>query len=182
MLCEGSNFAKMLGVTDLITHVGFVPENPCDHNYLEIVEIVKYLASHCKSNEQFFLFETGQETPVTLKRLIEDTGLDNLGINLDPANLLLYGKANPIDALDVFGEYVRGVHAKDGEYPTNGRELGVEKPLGQGRVDFEKLISKLKEIGYNGAITIEREISGEEQIKDIIEAKQLLEKYIGILK
>ena len=64
-------------------------------------------------------------------------------MNLDTANLILYGKANPVDALDVFGRYVRGVHAKDGLYPTNGSELGREVPIGEGKVDFPILISKL---------------------------------------
>ena len=104
--------------------------------------------------------------------------MNNLGVNLDPANLLMYGKGNAIDALDVLGEYVRGVHAKDGEYPVDGRELGMEKPVGQGRVNFPMLLNKLKAIGYKGALTIEREISGEEQIKDIIETKKLLENLI----
>ncbi|MBN1936616.1 MAG: sugar phosphate isomerase/epimerase, partial [Anaerolineae bacterium] len=105
---------------------------------------------------------------------IEDLGGENLGINLDPANLLMYGRANPVDALDVFGRYVVGVHAKDGEYPTNGRELGVEKPLGEGRVNFPLLVSKLKSLDYAGALTIEREISGPKQVEDIKRAIQLL--------
>jgi sugar phosphate isomerase/epimerase len=104
--------------------------------------------------------------------------LPNLGINLDPANLLMYGKANPVDALDVFGAYVCGVHAKDGEYPTNGRELGMEKPLGQGRVNFPALIDRLTALGYSGALTIEREISGEQQIADIRLGKTFLEGLI----
>jgi L-ribulose-5-phosphate 3-epimerase len=87
----------------------------------------------------------------------------------------MYGKANPVDALDVFGQYVRGVHAKDGEYPTNGRQLGVEKPLGAGRVNFPALLAKLQALGFSGALTIEREISGPQQIADIQNAKRLLE-------
>ena len=136
------------------------------------------MAEHCKANGQLFLFETGQETPVTLKRTIEDIGLDNVGINLDPANLLLYGKANPIDAVDVFGEYIRDVHAKDGCYPTDGRELGKEMPIGQGRVNFPELIKKLKEKGYDATLIIEREIKGEKQRVDILAGKEYLEKYI----
>ena len=88
----------------------------------------------------------------------------------------MYGKANPIDALDVFGEYVRDVHAKDGCYPTDGHNLGEEKPLGEGKVNFPEFVKKLKEIGYDGALTIEREISGEKQIADIKAAKILLGK------
>ncbi len=131
-----------------------------------------------KSNGQYLLFETGQETPVALRRVIEAVGTGNLGINLDSANLILYGKANPVDALDVFGKFVRGVHAKDGLYPTDGQNLGEEVPIGQGKVDFPALIDRLKELGYSGALTIEREISGPEQIKDILEAKAFLEKLI----
>jgi sugar phosphate isomerase/epimerase len=107
-------------------------------------------------------------------------GTGNLGINLDPANILMYGKGNPVDALDVFGKYVRCLHAKDGEYPVNGRDLGVEKPIGKGRVNFPALVSRLKDIGFGGAYIIEREIpEGPEQYKDIIEAKVLLEKLIA---
>jgi sugar phosphate isomerase/epimerase len=178
-LVRGADFAKRIGVVDVVTHVGYIPENPNDSDYKGVLEAVKYVAEHCKNNGQFFLFETGQETPITLKRLIEDIGLDNLAINLDPANLLLYGKANPVDSLDIFGEYVRGVHAKDGDYPTNGKYLGEEKPLGEGRVNFEALIAKLKKLGYKGALTIEREISGEQQIKDILRGKKFLEEIIN---
>ncbi len=177
-LIAGSDFAKLLGVTQIATHVGFLPENPHTEAYRGVVCAVREVAEHCKKNEQYFLFETGQETPITLKRTIEDVGLDNLGINLDPANLILYGKANPIDALDVFGEYVRDVHAKDGCYPTNGRELGREMALGEGRVNFPALLARLKEIGYDSTLIIEREIKGEKQIEDILKGKALLEQYI----
>ena len=128
------------------------------------------------------MFETGQETPVTLKRAIQDIekdlGKGNVGINLDPANLIMYGKANPVDALEVFGEYVRGIHGKDGKYPTDGHYLGEEVPLGQGKVNYPAFIAKLKEVGYEGDITIEREISGEQQKKDIVAAKEILDKLI----
>ena len=181
MLCLGSDFAKWLEVSDVITHIGFVPENPSDPQYAEVLEVVRFIGRHCARNGQHFLFETGQETPVTLRRLIEDSNLDNLGINLDPANLLMYGKANPVDAVDIFGAYIRGVHAKDGEYPVNGRELGVEKPLGKGRVHFDQLLAALHAAGYRGALTIEREIEGAEQIQDIRDAKVLLEEILSAL-
>lgn len=177
-LNAGSTFARNLGVADLVTHVGFIPENPNDPLYPEVISAVRTIARVCKTNGQHFLFETGQETPVTLRRAIEDIGTDNLGINLDPANLLLYGKANPVDALEIFGSFVRGVHAKDGEYPTNGRSLGEEKPLGKGRVDFPKLLKRLSELRYSGPLTIEREITGEEQIRDIVSGKAYLEKVL----
>ncbi len=91
----------------------------------------------------------------------------------------MYGKANPIDALDVVGRYVRGVHAKDGEYPTDGYSLGREMPMGQGRVGFPAFVAKLKEIGYDGALTIEREISGPQQKNDVLTANGMLLDLIG---
>ncbi len=179
-LLRGSDFAHKLGVKNLVTHVGYVPENPCDANYRDVVIAVRHIVEHCARNGQNFLFETGQETPVTLRRIIQDIALPNVGINLDPANLLMYGKGNPVDALDVFGEYVMGVHGKDGEYPTDGHKLGKEKPIGQGRVNYPAFVAKLQEVGYTGAITIEREISGDQQKKDIIAAKALLEELLAI--
>ena len=175
-LKKGSDFAKKLGVAQIATHVGFIPEDPNNEQYPKIIAALREIAEHCAANGQKFLFETGQETPVTLLRAIQDIGTDNLGLNLDPANLILYGKANPVDALDVIGRYVHDVHAKDGCYPTDGKTLGNETPLGKGQVNFPALISKLKALGYDGAITIEREISGDEQTKDIIMAKRLLEE------
>jgi L-ribulose-5-phosphate 3-epimerase len=178
VLKRSAGFAQKVGVSSITTHVGFIPENPTDPDYPPVVEALREIASHCAGLGLGFWFETGQETPITLLRTIQDMGADNLGINLDPANLLMYGKANPVDALDIFGQYVRGVHAKDGEYPTNGRELGVEKPLGAGRVNFPLLLARLKALGFDGALTIEREISGPQQIADIRQGKQFLEGII----
>ena len=170
----GADIALQLGVPDIATHAGFMPLNPQDANYIGLVDAVKEIGSYCGELGLHFDFETGQETPMVLLRCIQDTGLPNLGINLDPANLLMYGNGNPVDALDIFGPYVRGVHAKDGEYPTNGHQLGEEKALGAGRVNFPALISKLKFFGYTGALTIEREISGPQQNLDIRKAMELL--------
>ena len=178
-LLKGAAFAQEIGVVDVVTHVGFIPENPNDPEYNSLVSALRYLVSNFSSHERYFLFETGQETPVVLLRTIEDIGLENVGINLDPANLILYGKGNPVDALDVFGRYVRGVHIKDGCYPITGRNLGEEKAMGEGKVDFTKLLSGLKTLGYNGALTIEREISGEQQIKDIHSAINLINKILN---
>lgn len=175
-LRKASDFARDAGVKSITTHVGFIPENPKYPLYISLIDTLKEVTRFCRDNGQSFWFETGQETPVTLLRTIEDVGTENPGVNLDPGNLLMYGKANPVDALGIIGRYVRGVHAKDGEYPTNGRELGKEKPIGQGRVNFPVLIPKLKSLGYKGALTIEREISGPRQIEDIKEAKIFLEK------
>lgn len=178
-ICDGADFALKLGITDVATHMGFIPENPRDPNYAGFLNATRVIADHLKENNQYLLFETGQETPVAMLRIFEDSGCENLGVNLDTANLILYGKANPVDALDVFGKYVRNLHAKDGLYPTNGHDLGKEVRIGEGKVDFPKLFARLKELGYDGPVTIEREITGEEQLKDIMDAKEYLEKTIN---
>ena len=178
-LCDGADFAKLLGVENVVTHMGFIPENANDPVFDGFCKAVKKIADHLKNNGQRLLFETGQETPVAMLRCFEKVGCSNLGVNLDTANLILYGKANPVDSLDVFGKYVYNLHAKDGTYPTNGNELGQETRIGDGKVDFKGVISKLHELGYDSYVTIEREISGEQQIADIKHAKEYLEKIIA---
>ena len=177
-LCHGSDFAKMLGAKQIATHFGFLPESPADAQYTPLLCAIRYLADYCKANGQYLLFETGQETPTTILRFIEDSGRDNLGVNLDPANLIMYGKANPVDAVEVIGKYVRDVHAKDGKYPTSGKELGPETALGEGKVNYPAFVAALKAVGYDGPLTIEREIEGDEQTRDILNAKKMLEALI----
>lgn len=178
-LCDGADFAKKLGITDVVTHMGFIPENPNDPQFIPFCDAVRKVAEHLKENGQYLLFETGQETPVTMIRCFEEVSTDNLGVNLDTANVILYGRANPVDALDVFGKYVRNLHAKDGKYPTNGHDLGEETRLGDGKVDFKALFKKLKELGYDSYVTIECEIGGGEQTEGIRYAKKYLENIIN---
>jgi sugar phosphate isomerase/epimerase len=162
-----ADFAARLDVPAIATHVGFIPEFPGDPAYPGVVETLRDVASYCRDRGVAFWFETGQETPLTLLRAIEDIGLDSLGINLDPANLILYGRGNPVDALDVFGPYVRSLHAKDGIYATHGYDMGQETPLGGGKVDFPRLLARLKDLAFDGALIIEREIHGPRQEMDI---------------
>lgn len=175
---RGVDFALMMDVMDVTTHMGFIPENPHEELYGETVDAVREIGAYAGKYGRYFNFETGQETPVTLMRTIKDTGLSNLGVNLDPANLLMYGRANPVDAVDIYGDSIRGVHVKDGMYPTDWDHLGKETPVGEGMVDFPALIGKLKKYNYRGAYIIEREIRGEQQIIDIKRAKEFLEKII----
>jgi len=173
-LKKASDFAQMIKVDKVVTHVGFIPEDPSHPDFNGTVGALRNLCRYMKGKGQYFLFETGQETPVTLLRTIEAIGYDNVGINLDTANLILYGKANTLDALDVFGKYVMETHIKDGLYPTEGMKLGREVAAGEGKANISAVIRKLTELEYGGAYTIEREISGEEQIKDIIKARDLI--------
>lgn len=166
-LIRAGVFAQKAGLSAVITHLGFIPEDPSAPDFKGVVVAVREIALRYMKLGLEFWFETGQETPVTMLRLIQHVGAHNLGLNLDPANLVVYGKANPIDALDVFGSYVRNVHAKDGLYPTNPMELGAEVKVGRGRVRFPELVGKLKEMGFSGEFIIERELSGAQQRKDI---------------
>lgn len=178
-LKQTSDFAKMLGVPRVQTHCGFIPENPRDPLYPQVVVAIREVARHCASNGQDFLMETGQETPTTLSRAIMDVDQPNLGVGLDTANLILYGKANPVDAVGILGKHVKSVHAKDGRWPTDPMELGQEVPIGEGCVDFAKVFAGLRKCGYTGAITIEREISGPQQIADVKREKTYLERVIS---
>ncbi len=177
-LCDGADFAKLLGVEDVVTHMGFIPEDPNDPNFAGMCVAIRTVAQHLKANGQYLLFETGQETPVAMLRCFEKVGLDNLGVNLDTANLILYGKANPVDSLKVFGKYVRNLHAKDGTYPTNGTRLGNETRLGEGDVDFRGVFAKLHELGYDSFVTIENELRDGKELEEILESRAYLQSLI----
>lgn len=174
-----ADMAAACGIPAVHTHCGFVPENPNDPLYKPAVAALREVAEHCKQQGRVFFCETGQETPITLMRFIEDTGMDNVFVNLDVANFILYDKANPVDALEVLGTRVHGMHAKDGLYPTDPRNLGKEVPIGQGKVDFRRLIEHLRALNYAGAMSIEREIRGPQQGTDILASKTYLEKMIA---
>jgi len=178
-LKKASDFAKKCGIAAVQTHCGFIPENPNDALCQETIAAMREVAAYCKNNGQNFRYETGQETPITLVRAIRDVGLDNQGVNFDLANLILYGKANPLDAIEILAPYIQGIHAKDGLWPTNPKDLGGEVAIGKGKVDFPRIIARLKELNYRGAVTIEREISGAQQMDDVKAAKNYLEKLIG---
>src|SRR5437867_4436019 len=171
-----SNEGKQPLRLGLILGVG---RDPNDAVYKETIAAMREVAGYCKRNGQNFRYGTGQETPITLVRAMQDVGLDNQGLNFDLANLILYGKANPVDAIELLGPYVQGIHAKDGLWPTGPRKLGEEVPIGKGKVDFPRIIARLKQLNYRGAVTIEREISGQKQVEDVRDAKMYLEKLIG---
>jgi L-ribulose-5-phosphate 3-epimerase len=177
-LRQASDFAKLLGVSQVQTHCGFIPEDPADALYPGTVEAIRTVAQHCQGNGQYFLMETGQETPTTMSRMIRDVNLPNLAVGLDTANLILYGKANPVDAVDILGPHIRSIHAKDGRWPTDPSLLGEEVLIGKGLVDFRAVFTKLHRIGYTGAVTIERETSGPQQIEDVRNEKMYLEKIL----
>lgn len=159
---EISDFAKLLGVKVVALHLGFVPHDTTDSLYQQSIDVTRDLCDHCHRNGQNLHLETGQETADSLLQFIQDVERDNLFINFDPANMILYGTGEPIAALKKVGRYVKSIHCKDGKWAANpGKEWGAEMPLGQGDVGMENYLRTLKEIGYDGPLTIEREIPQE---------------------
>ncbi len=178
-LKRGAEFAHKLGIELVTTHAGYLPDDPNHPTHVAIVAALKELCLELQKRGQKFSFETGEELPLTLSLMIKDIGLDNVGVNFDPANLYINGRGNPLDAMDLLGCKVFGMHAKDAVPATFGNPKGKEMQIGQGKVDFKALLTKLKEYGYEGDILIEREIPyGEERNKQIRESKVYLEKII----
>jgi len=173
-----ADFAQKAGIPAIQGHCGFIPENPNDPVYKEAVDAIREVAEYCKTKGLNLRCETGQETPITLVRAIKDIGTGNVGVNFDAANLVMYGKANPLDAVRLLAPYIQGVHVKDGVYPEDPRQLGREVPVRQGLVDWPMLISRLRESGYTGALTIEREISGPKQAEDVLRCKSYLNELL----
>lgn len=156
---EIADFAHMLECDVVALHLGFIPHDKSDPLYGEVVEVTRDILDHCKNNNQNLHLETGQETATGLLEFISDVGRDNLFINFDPANMILYGTGEPIEALRQVGELVRSVHCKDATWADNpGVEWGAEVPLNDGAVGMEDYLRTLDTIGYTGPLTIEREI------------------------
>ncbi len=174
-----SDVAAKLGIDSVACHIGFVSHDFGSASYAEIRDVAKDICDHCGKNGQSFTLETGQEPAKVLLQFIEDVDRPNLKINFDPANMILYGTGDPIEALGVLGKQVISVHCKDGDWPPVDQPLalGVEKPLGEGSVDFPAFVSKLKEIGYRGVLSIEREEQDQARRRaDIRKAITLLER------
>jgi sugar phosphate isomerase/epimerase len=159
---EIADFARLLDCNVVALHLGFVPHDRAAPLYGEVLAVTRNLCDHCRTNGQALHLETGQEPADSLLRFIDDVERDNLFVNFDPANMILYGVGNPIEALEVIGRYVRSVHCKDAKWAARpGVEWGREVPLGEGDVGFESYLRTLDRLGYTGSLTIEREIPQE---------------------
>jgi len=159
---EIADFARVLGVDAVGLHLGFIPHDAADPLYQEVVGVTQEICDHCAGNGQRFHLETGQETAHGLLKFLGDVGRDNLFVNFDPANMILYGSGEPIEALRKVGRFVRSVHCKDATWSDKpGETWGAEVPLGQGAVGMENFLRTLDELGYTGPLTIEREIPQE---------------------
>jgi sugar phosphate isomerase/epimerase len=172
-----ADFAKLLGCRVVGLHIGFVPHDRGLPLYKQVVDVAREVCDHVANNGQSLHLETGQETADDLLAFIQDVQRNNLFINFDPANMILYGTGEPIAALKKVGRYVRSVHCKDGKWAKNpGKEWGQEVPLGEGDVGMENYLRTLQELGYNGPLTIEREIPQEPERQ-----KAEIAKAIGLL-
>lgn len=174
---EASDVAAALGVPGIGCHIGFVPDDRTDSDYIAVREMVRRICDHAASHGQTFALETGQESAEVLLRFLDDTGRGNLKINFDPANMILYGTGDPIEAFDALAKHVVSVHAKDADWPPKAipGALGTERRLGEGVVGMERFVEALKRHAYRGTINIEREIEDQKQrIDDIRHGVQLL--------
>jgi sugar phosphate isomerase/epimerase len=176
---EIADFAHQLGVDRVGFHLGFVPHDKSDPDYRALIEVTREICDHCQRNGQAIHLETGQEPVDVLIKFLDDVARDNIFVNFDPANMILYGAGEPIPALEQLGSRVRSVHCKDATWSDKpGETWGRETPLGEGDVDFEAFLNTLKKIGYDGPLTIEREIpqEPERQKAEIGRAIDLLER------
>ena len=182
-MLEISEFAAALGVGSIACHIGCIPEDPSDPDYSEIVDVVRRIADHAGRHGQTFALETGQEPARVLRGFIEDVERPNVRVNFDPANMILYGAGDPIEAFRELSPYVVSVHAKDGDWPPEDRPgaLGQEQPLGEGAVGIERFIKALREAGYRGTLNIERELDDPEQKwRDVAAAARLLRSLVAV--
>ena len=174
-----ADFARELKVDVVGIHLGFVPHDKSDPDYREMLDITRGVCDHCKRNGQALHLETGQEPVDVLIEFLDDVDRDNLFVNFDPANMILYGAGEPIPALEKLGSRVHSIHCKDATWSDKpGETWGRETPLGEGDVDMGAFVKTLKKIGYDGPLTIEREIPEEpaRQKAEIGGAIELLER------
>jgi sugar phosphate isomerase/epimerase len=178
---EVADFAQALDCSTVALHIGFVPPDRKSAAYRGVLDTARNLLDHIAANGQHLNLETGQESADHLLDFITDVQRENLFINFDPANMILYGTGDPIEALNKVGRYVRSVHCKDAKWAapgSRGQAWGTEVALGDGDVGMETYLRTLHRLGYHGPLTIEREIAHEpaRQKQDIGHAVRLLEE------
>jgi sugar phosphate isomerase/epimerase len=179
---EVIEFAAAIGAPAFACHIGFVPEDHHDANYVAVRDMVRRICNACAKHGMTFHLETGQEPAKTLAAFFDDVAKPNLRINFDPANMILYGTGDPIEALGILAKHVASVHAKDGDWPPKDvpGALGTEQPLGKGAVGMERFVAKLKEIGYKGTVNVEREVPDHHQrLADMKMGIELLNRLRG---
>jgi sugar phosphate isomerase/epimerase len=170
---QGAKLARELGMKHVMTHIGFVPP-PANPNYKIIVERIRQIAASFAEQGLALLMETGQEPAAELLHFLNDLGTSNVHVNFDPANMIMYGAGNPIEAVRLLAKHIRHVHIKDGTTAAKpGVEWGKEVPFGSGEVNAALFLQTLKQIGYTGPLAIERE-AGNLRMDDVRTAIQTI--------
>ena len=174
-----AEFTAALGVKRLATHIGFVPHDQSDPQHAVMVDRLKQVCDELGQRGITLVMETGQEPAAALVEFIEAVGRDNIRVNFDPANMILYGVGDPVAAIGVLGDRIVHCHMKDANWAANPQqEWGKEVVLGTGEADIPRVVSKLRAVGYQGPLAIERE-AGNQRIADITEAVNLLKSLVG---
>ncbi len=174
------DFTNALGCDATGLHIGFVPHDENHGDFQDLVTATQDVCDFAKQRGIHIHLETGQEPADVLLRFLDAVDRENLWVNFDPANMILYGCGEPIEALQAIRARVRSVHCKDAKWSDQpGKTWGEETPLGQGDVDFEAFFRTLKNIHYSGPLTIERELSEEpeRQKEEIAGALHLIREW-----
>lgn len=168
--CRQMLWAGKYHIKLITCHVGKMPASD-GNEYEQLIDDLRQLARFANENDQRFLFETGPESAAELQKTFDDIGMDNVGVNFDPANLLIYNQDDPADFLKLLADRVAVVHCKDARRPEKAGEMGKETPLSKGDTRFAALMAQLVGGGFRGPLIIERELPlGPEQQRDVAEA------------
>lgn len=156
-----------LGAPIMTTHIGFVPRERRSPLYRTMVDRLQRVTNALAEKEIILTMETGQEPAEHLRQFIDDVGWDTIRVNFDPANMVLYGAGDPVEAVGILGERIAHVHAKDARFSQQpGKVWGQEVRLGDGQANLPGMIAGLRQVGYAGPLVIERE-AGQDRIADI---------------
>ena len=166
---ECARLAVELGTKMVSTHIGFVPR-ASEPGYQKIVDRTRAVTDDFAASGADLLMESGPEPAEEMREFIGKVGAANLFVNFDPANMILYGGADPIEAVRILGSHIRHVHLKDAKVsPSPGTEWGTEVPFGDGEVGPGPFFKALQDIHYAGPLVIERE-GGESRMEDVRKA------------
>lgn len=164
---------------DLVTfHAGFIPEDRNDPERGKLLDRLRIIAQIFEKRELRLGFETGQETAATLDEAMVELSCPNVGVNFDPANMILYGKGDPVEALRVLAPRVVQIHIKDAVATDTPGTWGTEVPVGEGAVDWPAFFEVALGIDPPVNFIIERE-AGEDRSADILAARDLIDTYVG---
>jgi sugar phosphate isomerase/epimerase len=166
--------AKQLGMRLVTFHAGFLPHDETDPAFITLAARLRDVADMFAAEGIGLGLETGQETAPALRDLLQTLDRPNISVNFDPANMVLYDKGDPIDALRTLGPWIGQVHIKDGIRTKVTGEWGEEVVVGTGDVDWKAFFTMLDEVGFTGDLCIERE-AGTTRVADIAAARVLVE-------